>query len=546
MECDGSALFADNGDLFASSDDEVEVMPMQPTVSSSNETVPKPVSSNNENSTVTRQPYELNVSPLHQPTSSRTPVPEEYQPLPDSSSSFDYTAGHMNPDSSNSTEQRSLPPDINIRYQPKPQYWCHPMPWNNPNHGLYNNYVVLHNLRSSFNPPLYTMASNRVQQPQDGIPHVSPETNQNLSGHSAAESAPSTANSNDNPMPINLERPSRKLNISPRRRQSKEAEVSNLIELSSEEEDNAPRKKQCDNGAGAHHSRTEPRGVEPSNSGTTRPASFIVKGEPHDLSTSSRHAETNTIPSSPVRSVHTNSNAPAPLRSQGIEANTYEQPVPTHVPRLTSYTQQPSYNMLGRPIVKQENEETNASHWVPAQVGHNMGDAHMHRHSPHHVNFGDGGHRHHHHHHHHHHLRPHYHNIPARVPSACPVHNTAGASVATAQPPIKEEPASNSRLIKQESNIDEVQATPLVSVKNERAEIERNSVNLKTEPRTQSPVCKIEAGERVTVKAESSSTGIGHGSGDQRLSSPQPGPSTVIKSSPNTSAENNTNQVINK
>lgn len=257
MECDA---------LFAESDEEVEVMPTtsEPVGSAStgteantNEQAPKPVSSNYVNSTTPNQPYEVNLSSLSHPADSHTPVPEEYQPLPDSSSSLDYSFGTNNPDSTDGTGPRRIP-DINIRYQPKPQSlnqhgyyfpnYAHypgiqpPREYGAPYH---NNVIVLSDGRNFLPHPLPYSMSNGMQ-----VSDNHPEYEYLQSRSNAYNQA--TAPRENASQPSGLERPSRKLNISPRRRHSKENEVPNLIEVSSEEEDDVstPRKKQCDNGAG--------------------------------------------------------------------------------------------------------------------------------------------------------------------------------------------------------------------------------------------------------------------------------------------------------
>nr|XP_049693603.1 uncharacterized protein LOC110376800 isoform X3 [Helicoverpa armigera] len=282
MECDA---------LFAESDDEVEVLPtttepaaVVPTATetTTTEQTPKPVSSNYVNSTTPNQPYEVNLSSSH-PADSHTPVPEEYQPLPDSSSSLDYSFATNNPDSTDGNGQRRLP-DINIRYQPKPQS-LNQHGYFYPNYAHYpslqppreygppfNNVIVLNDNRSfPITHPLPYAMSNGMQM-SDNHPeyeYLHPRSNVYNQGPTAADNA----NQRD------LERPSRKLNISPRRRHSKENEVPNLIEVSSEEEDNvaSPRKKQCDSGAGYQPANGNASG---SGNGTSGPPAVEVKEEP--------------------------------------------------------------------------------------------------------------------------------------------------------------------------------------------------------------------------------------------------------------------------
>lgn len=291
MECDA---------LFAESDDEVEVMPTtsEPVGSVStgadtntNEPTPKPVSSNYVNSTTPNQPYEVNLSALSHPADSHTPVPEEYQPLPDSSSSLDYSFGTNNPDSTDGTGQRRLP-DINIRYQPKP-HSLNQHRYYFPNYAHYpgiqqqrgapyapyhNNVIVLSDGRNFLPHALPYSMSNGIQV-SDNLPEYD-YLQQRANGYNQGTTTGNNAN-----QPSGLERPSRKLNISPRRRHSKENEVPNLIEVSSEEEDNvsAPRKKQCDKGAGqqAPNGNASGTGNESSTrSGEPPNCTLDIKGEP--------------------------------------------------------------------------------------------------------------------------------------------------------------------------------------------------------------------------------------------------------------------------
>ena len=287
MECDA---------LFAESDDEVEVMPTisEPVESGStatgtntNEQTPKPVSSNYVNSTTPNQPYEVNLSSLSHPADSHTPVPEEYQPLPDSSSSLDYSFGGNNPDSTDGTGQRRLP-DINIRYQPKPHSlnqhgyyfpnYAHypgiqpPREYGAPYH---NNVIVLSDGRNFLPHTMPYPMSNGIPI-SDNHPeyeYLHPRSNAYNQGTATGD----TAN-----QPNGLERPSRKLNISPRRRHSKENEIPNLIEVSSEEEDNVstPRKKQCDNGAGHQAANGNGNGAGNGNNTHSDLSRVEIKGEP--------------------------------------------------------------------------------------------------------------------------------------------------------------------------------------------------------------------------------------------------------------------------
>ncbi|XP_075985067.1 uncharacterized protein LOC142982437 isoform X2 [Anticarsia gemmatalis] len=252
MECDA---------LFAESDDEIEVLPavVEVVTTTSDEETPKPVSSDYVNSTTPTQSYEVDISALTHPADSHTPVPEEYQPLPDSSSSLDYSFGSNNPDSTDANGQRRIP-DVNIRYQPKPHslsnYYYHPnYPYINPSRDFlarpyHNNVIVLSDNRNYLSHPLSYSMPNRTHNMSENHPEY-----QNLdlrSLHAQRQASPTGSLSNLTNEP---ERPSRKLNISPRRRQSKENEASNLIEVSSEEEDNSsvPKKRLCEYGAGDEH-----------------------------------------------------------------------------------------------------------------------------------------------------------------------------------------------------------------------------------------------------------------------------------------------------
>ncbi|KAJ2954795.1 hypothetical protein O0L34_g3102 [Tuta absoluta] len=258
MECDA---------LFADSEDEIEVLPSlsEMMANPGQGQSPKPIiSSNYVNSTTPNQTYDVNL-PLHHPESAHTPVPEEYQPLPDSSSSLDHSHLAANDLHGNNHSRRYS--DINIRYQPKP-HMSHHRGYYYPHYAHYaggvrptrefivtpyhNNVIVVSDDRAYYPlayapPPPHPAA---LAPPADhtarrGMDCVHSDTN---TPYSAARitngeyvndthqiSSPVSTNT-QTPSP---ERPSRKLNISPRRRQSKETETySSLIEVSSEEEDN--------------------------------------------------------------------------------------------------------------------------------------------------------------------------------------------------------------------------------------------------------------------------------------------------------------------
>lgn len=254
MECDT---------LFAESDDEVEVLPstLESAIRANDEQITKPVSSNYVNSTTPNKFDRDDLNSFTYPASSHTPVPEEYQPLPDSSgtapSAF-YDGTENIPDSTHTTNQR-LRPNINMHYQPKPSP-LNRQSYYYPNYGHYtnlgpsndyfalapyhtNNVIVLNDNRNYVSHPLtYTMAPNHAGVAPNNLRRSNTVYNQE---EPVPDNEVNSSQSGDN-----LERPSRKLNISPRRRQSKENEaVTNLIEVSSEEEDNAsaPKKRSCDN-----------------------------------------------------------------------------------------------------------------------------------------------------------------------------------------------------------------------------------------------------------------------------------------------------------
>lgn len=286
MECDA---------LFAESDDDVEVLPSTGDVTTTtSDNPPKPLSSNYVNSTTPNQPYEVNLALSH-PSDSHTPVPEEYQPLPDSSSSLDFSFGSNNPDSTDGNGQRRIP-DVNIRYQPKPQnqnnYYPYPnYAYLNPSREYlyHNNLLVLNGNRNYLSQPLsYTMpnntrmSENRPEFRNEDIELLAYNINQ--------------VTARMNTQPSSLERPSRKLNISPRRRQSKESEPSNLIEVSSDDEDyvNVPRKKQCISGA-VNQQENVNRINNQNDSNTEGRQRVEIKGEPAEHMEEDVHATRPTL-----------------------------------------------------------------------------------------------------------------------------------------------------------------------------------------------------------------------------------------------------------
>lgn len=277
MECDA---------LFAESDDEVEVLPTSDIASNIlNEQVPKPVSSNYVNSTISNPTFDVNLQPLSEPSSAHTPVPEEYQPLPDSSSSIENAYYECLNNLDSNPGNRHMP-DVNIRYQPKPpmlqrscfypNYVHYREYFSSPYH---NNVVVLSDNRNYMSHTLpYGLPPNGRGPVHDSSVGINMTYNQNITPE----------NSRRDLCPSSLERPSRKLNISPRRRQSRESEpASNPIELSSDEDDNAsaPKRKQGPNNTNHQtHARAE---ASTSTAHTVDPAWVDVKEEPLDAAQSS-------------------------------------------------------------------------------------------------------------------------------------------------------------------------------------------------------------------------------------------------------------------
>lgn len=287
MDCDA---------LFAESDDEIEVLPSSSENMSSGrrgQPLNRAISSNYINSTTPDEQDNVNSAPLAPGESSRTPVPEEYQPLPDSSSSQDYAGNNVNMPNG----QRRYP---DIRYHPKPfvahrgyfypNYAHFPggvppgrdyimTPYHHPNNVIllgdertYLPHPMAYALPPGHPPPPEPMMANR------GYECVQPDMS-NAYGPVPAN-GDHIHNTRSTP-----ERPSRKLNISPTRRQSKENDPNpSLIVVSSEEEDNVtvPRKMPVPNGIQASGSTEAPSSsannsqIEPS---TQR---VDIKREPHD------------------------------------------------------------------------------------------------------------------------------------------------------------------------------------------------------------------------------------------------------------------------
>lgn len=525
MECDA---------LFAESDDEVVVLPPLPTtdttVSSANEQIPKPLSSNCVNSTTPTRPYEVNVAPISHPSQSRTPVPEEYQPLPDSSSS--------------NRNIRSNP--INIRYQPKPQWsknYCYtPSPYWEQRDALYfNNYILgNYNLQTMQYNPVSTYAIDSVRpritrsvlndnnpQRENELPPVNASSNQNAT----ADVPPVSSD-----LASWLERPSRQLNISPGRRQSRESE-SNPIELSSEEEDNTPRKRQRDIGASCDNNPTNLSRNALSSINSRDEPRVTVKGEPHDLSLAA--ARSNVLEADMRRQRRSLEDAPLPLTTRRPSANQpIREPSPTPVRKLSVR----GMNETASVHIKKEN---------PAPLchcGHNRMHGHVQteqcvRPSPrqNNVNRIYPGHRQYHHHHHHHRNQ----GMSVEYKFRRCFDSSSSASSIPVQ--VKTEPRSennNERPVKQESNLANmvVQSASLsdddsyqmesmqqvrIKVEPERSpqvtEPVQEQVRVKAEPRN-----SREANERLIAKMEIEEwrRSLVDAGGDRSAASPQPGPSS--------------------
>lgn len=474
MECDA---------LFADSDDEVEVLP---TTSEQNENsaasennpagTPKPVSSNYVNSTTPNQSYEVNLSSLSHPADSHTPVPEEYQPLPDSSSSLDYSFGG-NPDSTDSSGQRRLP-DLNIRYQPKPNS-LNQQGYYFPNYAHYtgiqpreygvpyhNNVIVLRDGRNFLSPPL--PYSNGVPVPENLSEYDYLNRVSSIYNHRPAQG------DSGNPA-SGLERPSRKLNISPRRRHSKENEVPYLIEVSSEEEDNvsSPRKRQRESSAFNQYSSIHGSGAgNGSGSQSADTARVEVKGEPGN----------------PVRQASVTIRNAANLLLQTIERQQNNQ----------NNNMQPQNMSTVKTQIKQENTGSGSRSDCTCAVNLQSNSQPTQNHSENRQNGSQSS--------------------RTNNPSSSGETSASGLFVK-----VKEEPGTQQPVVKQEPIKEE--NIPSVSViKTEATE----PVQVKTEPSTSS---NVPVPENVEVKTEPDNSRRyckADGGGDRRPqeSSPQPGPSS--------------------
>lgn len=494
MECDA---------LFAESDDDVEVLPASVEGGRGEAAHSLPMSSNYADAA---HLYELN-APLAHPGSAHTPIPEEYQPLPDSSSHLDYM---LNDNGAHGPRR----PDMNIRYQPKQNSYYYPAYSHYPpgmqplpdylvSQYQLNNMMLPHDGRNYMAHPLYTNTAN----PQSGPDRVMPVRYAQPVGNPVHAHPPYPVEVPPN-LPASLERPSRKLNITPRRRQSKETDVNpNLIEVSSEEEDNNGnnRKRQYDSGSSQRVKEETNRESLPSSS-SNRPSSAVphrvdIKREPHDQTEIAMQA---------AGDADVSRTTPQSSTQQGI---TIENPY--------------VHCVQSSPIqVKQEHSNCTHNH------GHNCSSrmSHMHsscghyrdcrRHSPSHLNCSSGSHIHQHH-------RP--------MPMVPCMHNR-GNSVAESSslpiPRIKEEPETQP--IKQEAGTSQsvpVSRKKQVTVCKLEPEVPQQP-DVKIEPdRSSSRIGENrnqEVEENVVVKSEDSRARYEiDAAGDRRefVTSPQPGPS---------------------
>ncbi|XP_063380430.1 E3 ubiquitin-protein ligase Arkadia-like isoform X1 [Cydia fagiglandana] len=517
MECEA---------LFAESDDDVEVLPAPSEAISSgrsNHAPKRVISSNYVNSTSPAQAFQVNVTPLPHPASARTPIPDEYQPLPDSSSSLEYMLGVTGTEGAHPMTSigHGRIPDLNMRYQPKPV----PI---NQQRGLYfpsyshyghsvrptrdyvvgphntNNVIVVSDDRNFLNHPINYTVPVAEPSARDTIPHMTYQTLQ-----------PAVENIFDNRMSAasnlldatssSLERPSRKLNISPRRRQSKENEVNpNLIEVSSEEEEDntsTPRKRQSDNSveqqqaADSEYPVHSVHTASASGNGALDLASPQIKREPTEVATQA---------------------------SENAEMTRHSQPGHVCAGRLgnghyTTPTQPTHY--VHNNHVKQENRTCANAHGphCSCSMNHVHGNC-MHTHSGHHRDFCHNNPSHieaqnlQHHHHHHHRIRP------------C-VHNSA-VNMNPTTSRVKEEPVAQIA-VKQEASASAAPNSEPIPVQVPVTKVESQQAHVKIEPgQSSSQTGRVE--EQVSVKAEGDPQRRRDvdAAGDRQEPSPQPGPSS--------------------
>ncbi|XP_049884978.1 uncharacterized protein LOC126379976 isoform X2 [Pectinophora gossypiella] len=290
MECD---------EIFDETDDEIEVIPSVSDAMSpiQEEQSPDPViSSNYINSTTLNHSYGMNMQPLSHPMSSHlSPVPEEYQPLPDSSSSLDYGVGGNETDS-NSSDGPQRYPTVNIRYRPKPHInrhrgyyypaYAHYSGGEQANRDYlmpsYQNNVIMVNgeERPYLTQALHAYLQANPTPTQDDLMaqrgYIPPLGNRPVYSP-ISDNEDETVNNEyqlDSP-----ERPSRRLNISPRHRLSKENEVNtNSVVVLSEEEDNATAHRPMYNHVAQNNIPTSSANFHSNKS----PSRLDIKREPHD------------------------------------------------------------------------------------------------------------------------------------------------------------------------------------------------------------------------------------------------------------------------
>ncbi|CAK1545596.1 unnamed protein product [Leptosia nina] len=413
--------------LFAESDDDVELLPTsegtQQNVSNFNKR--KLISSNCVNSTSINQ-YDVNSVSLSYPTTDNPSSADN--PLPDSSS-IDYS--RENPDSTVGHLQPSL------HYRPKhlPHENNYYYPSCNVQWPPFRDFPVAPYTNSTILPLNYTVAANaQVQDTSSNMryEHLQPTASNIFNNLSEMRSQGSSLS--------NLERPSRKLNISPRRRLSKENETNtNLIEVSSEEEDalSVPRKKQCEGGAGPKQSSSQPSHATACSHGN--PTRLDIKREP----------------------IETNARL------------TIQEPDDTSRRRNSSQQATGSQHCHNTQIKQENAPPTNCScsHRHTNQQGRNHTN---------HYNFHDGSH-----HHHHHHI--HHRNV--QYPSSSHVKEEPGVSAVN----IKKETQTAALSV---GNIKSENIDRSVVKSEPSSDIERVEANVTVKTENQERCCIDGAGDR--------------------------------------------------
>lgn len=540
MDCD--ALFA--------SDDEIEVLP------SSSEAMPtsdesqaskSAISSNCVNSTTPTQPFEVNLEPLTHPNSSHTPVPEEYQPLPDSSTagSMEHLISGNGNDSTDASGQRRLT-DMYIRYQPKPvmnhqrgyyyQNYSHYAGGVTPPRQYYaapyhaNNVIVLNDERNYLSHPMpYGLPSNHADV--QSMAHRGYER-LHADGNTYSDFTYHSNHIDDNHLHVNPERPSRKLNISPRRRQSKENETSsNLIVVSSEEEDNVP---------GLQNRQYENSDVGPSNistNSTRQPASpsarIDIKREPHDQVEVATQAAGDA-----------DTNRSTPHAQQQV----WDRPPCRAHSRAPPHAQPHSHCAHNAPThrIKQENtgcansrihtcvDKMNQAHGGRLHNNSNQSSGEANQSAR--TNSQNGSHNHHHH---------YYRNVRQCANNG--ENAPGGSNPSTSQ--VKEEPGTPPINIKQESNGQQARCSQDTRTPASAADVKIENTEprqVKPEPHSPSPSVDIPI---ASVKAESGEEAKGRrdmdAAGDRKPNHTSPEPGTSARPRPPSIAPScNTSQVI--